>query len=183
MPSSSVLTMFALRIEYIHGLVQDCSNSIANALELPQSYTMPWICHILSWQIRLQPSYYRCLVFHSLPWLAHWWRGAPSTRQDLLPQSAVCDGDPGQHAASSPVQAPLPQPEHPRWHRAIAMATTAIKRLAPGGGALPSESPSLAAVGPCAALLQSFRASIAPTASHCVQQLAHLPLTTTSLCR
>ena len=28
---------------YIDGLEQDCSNSIANALELPQSYTKPSI--------------------------------------------------------------------------------------------------------------------------------------------
>ena len=29
------------RIDYINGLAQDCSNSIANALELLQSYTKP----------------------------------------------------------------------------------------------------------------------------------------------
>ena len=29
--------------EHIDGLVQDCSNSIANALELPLSYTKPSI--------------------------------------------------------------------------------------------------------------------------------------------
>ena len=32
------------RLLYIDGLVQDCSNSIANALELPQSRTKPSIC-------------------------------------------------------------------------------------------------------------------------------------------
>ena len=31
--------------EDIDGLVQDCSNSIANALELLQSYTEPSICY------------------------------------------------------------------------------------------------------------------------------------------
>ena len=30
--------------EYLDGLVQDCSNSIANALELLQSCTKPSIC-------------------------------------------------------------------------------------------------------------------------------------------
>ena len=30
---------------YFDGLVQDCSNSIANALELLQSCTKPSICH------------------------------------------------------------------------------------------------------------------------------------------
>ena len=32
---------------HFDGLVQDCSNSIANALELLQSYTKPLICHYL----------------------------------------------------------------------------------------------------------------------------------------
>ena len=32
--------------EYIDGLVQDCSNSSANALELLQSCTKPWICNL-----------------------------------------------------------------------------------------------------------------------------------------
>ena len=30
---------------YVDGLVQDCSNSIANALELLQSCTKPSMCH------------------------------------------------------------------------------------------------------------------------------------------
>ena len=34
-------------ISYIDGLVQDCGNSSANALELPQSWTNP-----LTWKIR-----------------------------------------------------------------------------------------------------------------------------------
>ena len=34
----------------INGLVQDCSNSIANALELLQSCTKPSTCHVLSTQ-------------------------------------------------------------------------------------------------------------------------------------
>ena len=34
---------FAIGILHIDGLVQDCSNSIANALELLQSYTKPSI--------------------------------------------------------------------------------------------------------------------------------------------
>ena len=36
-----------IEAEWVHidGLVQDCSNSIANALELLHSCTKPWICH------------------------------------------------------------------------------------------------------------------------------------------
>ena len=32
-----------MHIWYIHGLVQNCGNSIADAMELPQSYTKPFI--------------------------------------------------------------------------------------------------------------------------------------------
>ena len=39
----SVLTMFAVANQNIDGLVQDCGNSIANALELPQSCSKPSI--------------------------------------------------------------------------------------------------------------------------------------------
>ena len=35
--------MFSQRIQHIDGLVQDCSNSIANALDLLQSCTKPLI--------------------------------------------------------------------------------------------------------------------------------------------
>ena len=44
--------------EYIDGLVQDCSNSIANALELLQSCTKPSICFMsLSHYTLYKPSY------------------------------------------------------------------------------------------------------------------------------
>ena len=40
-------------VEYIDGLVQDCSNSIADALELLQSCTKPSILSVMS------PSYFQ----------------------------------------------------------------------------------------------------------------------------
>ena len=41
-----VLVLIAVIVEYIDGLVQDCSNCIANALELLQSCTKPSICGV-----------------------------------------------------------------------------------------------------------------------------------------
>ena len=38
---------------YIDGLVQDCNNSIANALELLQSCTKPSICQCVLWCVRV----------------------------------------------------------------------------------------------------------------------------------
>ena len=46
--------------EYIDGLVQDCSNSIANALELLQSCTNPSVCFGISqWNILSTAEYKR----------------------------------------------------------------------------------------------------------------------------
>ena len=44
-----VIFWYCLCIKYIYGLVQDCSNSIANALELLQSCSKPWN-YIMSFQ-------------------------------------------------------------------------------------------------------------------------------------
>ena len=46
--------MLRLGDAYIDGLVQDCSNSIANALELLQSCTKPSIYALVSWVIFVQ---------------------------------------------------------------------------------------------------------------------------------
>ena len=46
-------------INYLDGLVQDCSNSIANAMELLQSYAKP-----LNALFPLLPSTYQCVECH-----------------------------------------------------------------------------------------------------------------------
>ena len=51
-------------ITHVNGLVQNCSNSIANALELLQSCTKPSIC--------LSCQYFSILILHM--WLTHWGR-------------------------------------------------------------------------------------------------------------
>ena len=40
----AAISFHMFSVKYIDGLVQYCSNSIANALELLQSYTKPSIC-------------------------------------------------------------------------------------------------------------------------------------------
>ena len=48
---------------HIYGLVRDCSNSIANALELLQSCTKPLICiHELGGHGGMEPSAYMILI-------------------------------------------------------------------------------------------------------------------------
>ena len=37
-----ILLYWHFAMHHIHGLVQDCGNSIASAMELPQSCTKPW---------------------------------------------------------------------------------------------------------------------------------------------
>ena len=61
----------SIRIHYIDGLVQDCSNSIANAMELLQSCTKPSICTVLEIHI------------------IWWWKHLKSIISALYPQSAV----------------------------------------------------------------------------------------------
>ena len=58
-------------------LVQDCSNSIANALELLQSCTKPWLWHNSSWPSRypwadLDKKAYNCQRVHELFELQVW---------------------------------------------------------------------------------------------------------------
>ena len=55
-----------VRWEYLNGLVQDCSNSTANALELPRSCTKPsiwliWWCIIILLSRRICD--FKCLIF------------------------------------------------------------------------------------------------------------------------
>ena len=54
---------FTQPISYIDGVLQDCTDSIANALELPQSFTKPWIClvHIPTWYV------HRHALWHGVP--------------------------------------------------------------------------------------------------------------------
>ena len=54
---------FAQSILYIDVLVQDCSNSIANTLKLPQYFTKPSMCrvHIPTWYV------HRHTLWHSVP--------------------------------------------------------------------------------------------------------------------
>ena len=61
-----------LRYQYIDGLVQDCSNSIANALELPQSCTKPSAC---TWKFKTGHCHAECNVPALWP---------PSYFEDLL---------------------------------------------------------------------------------------------------
>ena len=66
--------LLEISIDHCDFLVQYCSNSIANALELLQSCTKPSIC--LSWWWKL--SYRRRQLEKCLPFLQcarrHWWR-------------------------------------------------------------------------------------------------------------
>ena len=69
--------------QHIDGLVQDCSNSIANALESLQSYTKPSICDTKQpvgnngWQpeMSLWMVHNMLIVYHYVLWHLHaWWR-------------------------------------------------------------------------------------------------------------
>ena len=87
----TIWSLLALYHNYIDGLAQDCSNSIANALELLKSCTKPSICsYIAFWQrpwlrvheithLCLDPDYFRvCLIL--LTSFMYWKSGA----SDLL---------------------------------------------------------------------------------------------------
>ena len=74
---------------YYDGLVQDCSNSIANALELLQSCTKPSIC------CTLEPASVRCdrafiePMYCNKPSSAHWLHcGDYSTKGEFKPDSS-----------------------------------------------------------------------------------------------
>ena len=55
---------------YFHGLLQDCSNSVANALELLQSCTEPSIKVLLLYFVVVRYWPYDCFSVHELigPW-------------------------------------------------------------------------------------------------------------------
>ena len=36
---------------FTNGLVQDCGNSIANAMDIPQSFSKPWTSHLLNMEV------------------------------------------------------------------------------------------------------------------------------------
>ena len=52
--------------DYIDGLVQDCSNSIANALELLQSCTEPSLCSVLSVHYCVLLCHVQCIPTHMI---------------------------------------------------------------------------------------------------------------------
>ena len=63
----------ALSYPYINGLVQDCSNSIANALELQQSCAKPSIYFTISVH-NLTSELHRCSLEHGTPQSSgSWW--------------------------------------------------------------------------------------------------------------
>ena len=67
-----------MRCEDVNGLVQDCSNSIANALELLQSCTKPSMCY--------QTILLVFLVLYCITWtfIYHWkWRQWQQNQMDL----------------------------------------------------------------------------------------------------
>ena len=73
-------------IDQVDGLAQDCSNSIANALELLQSYTKPsrWSMECFShmlWRkiMMLQRGSTAKLIFVNIKHLYHFWQIKPNT--------------------------------------------------------------------------------------------------------
>ena len=88
---------------HIKGLVQDCSNSIANALELLQSCTKPSICDTILWYCLL--SYWLLFVEINSAWPWQELMILPSALQSSLP--AADDPSVGPATSAPPSRATI----------------------------------------------------------------------------